>query len=295
MQSAFSLVISTQLTLGRQLSPSLKRNVALIIPGRYCLHVALRSWHVWSLGTSRHNNRISNSPPQWRKDGTPSCQAKLEVGEKRRVAHSGNLHKCSSRCKFVSGDLGTWVPRVSINGQPIPFPAPLVGSCSKVSSGRSCSSCRDVSQQGPQTSLARELVTGDPMACYIAGHPCKCPLGTIAHCQFWQLLPGLKHGRVESINQLVRYHAQTNTLTEWRRQFSSGETRFDRYEVNPKWLAFRFGKPKKQSCLVEYLSFLIRVVFNLICWYPICHAFNHHMEGISPPVFQFPPLTSKGI
>ena len=24
-------------------------------------------------------------------------------------------------------------------------------------------------------------------------------------------------------------------------------------------------------------------------------TFNHHIEGISPPVFQFPPLTSKGI
>ena len=121
----------------------------------------------------------------------------------------------------------SWVPRVSINGQPVPFLAPLKGSCLKVLSDRSCSSCRDVSQQGPQASLVRELVTGDPMACSIPGHPHKHPSGTIAHRQFWQLLSGLEHGCVESINQLVGYHTQTNTPMEWRHQFCSGETRFD--------------------------------------------------------------------
>ena len=183
------------------------------------------------------------------------------------------------------------MPRV----QQIPFPAPLVGSCRKVSLGRLHSSCRDVSQQGPQTSPARDLVTGDPLACSIPGCPRKHPSGIIAHCQFWQLLPGLKHGRVESINQLVWYHAQTNTPTEWCHQFCSGETRFNQYAVNPKWLTLRFSKPKKQSCPVEYLSFLIHIVFNLIHWYPIRHAFNHRIEGVSPPVFQFLPLTSKGV
>ena len=43
---------------------------------------------------------------------------------KRKGGSFGNLHKRISRRKFVSGDLGTWVPRVSVNGQPIPFPAP---------------------------------------------------------------------------------------------------------------------------------------------------------------------------
>ena len=121
------------------------------------------------------------------------------------------------------------------------------------------------------------------------------PSGFTARRQTWQLSPGLKHGCVESIDQLAWYHAQFNTPTEWRRQFCSGETRFDRYAVHPEQLAFWFSKPKKQSCPVEYLSFLVHIVLNLICWYPVRHAFNHCIEGISPPVFQFPPLTSKGI
>ena len=141
----------------------------------------------------------------------------------------------------------------------------------------------------------RELVTGDPMVCSVLGCPHKRPLGFIAHRQTWQLSPGLKHGRVESIDQLAQYHAQFNTPTEWRRQFCSGETRFDRYAVHPERLAFRFSEPKKQSCLVEYLSFLVRIVLNLIHWYPIRHTFNHCIEGISPLVFQFPPLTSEGV
>ena len=133
------------------------------------------------------------------------------------------------------------------------------------------------------------------MACSIVGRPCNRPSGIIARHQIWQLLPRLKHGCVESIDQLAQYHAQIDTPTEWRCQFCSGETKFDRYAVYPKWFAFRFGKPKKQSCSVEYLSFLIHIILDLICWYPIRHAFNHHMEGISPPVFQFLLLTSEGV
>ena len=165
----------------------------------------------------------------------------------------------------------------------------------QASSGRLRSSCGDVSQQGPQGPPTRELVTGDPMPRSILGHPRKCPSGFIACRQSWQLSPGLKHGCVESIDQLAWYHAQFNTPMEWRRQFCSGETRFDQYAVHPEWLAFRFSEPKKQSCPVEYLSFLFHVVLDLIRWYPIRHAFNHCIEGISSPVFQFPPLTSEGI
>ena len=161
------------------------------------------------------------------------------------------------------------MPGVSVNGQPIPFPAPLEESCFKTSSGRLRSSCGDVSQQGPQSPPMRELVTGDPMACSILGCPCKCPPGFIAHRQSWQLSPGLKHGHVEYIDQLAWYHAQFNTPMEWHRQFCSGETRFDRYAVYPERLTFWFGEPKKQSCPVEHLSFLVRIVLDLIHWYPI--------------------------
>ena len=156
------------------------------------------------------------------------------------------------------------MPSISVNGQPVPFPAPLKESCFKMSLGQLRSSCRDVSQQGLQSPPMRELVTEDPMACSILGRPRKCPSGfTVCH-QTWQLSPGLEHGRVESIDQLAQYHTQFNTPTEWCRQFCSGETRFNRYAVHPQWLAFRFSEPKKQSCPVEYLSFLVRVVLDLI-------------------------------
>ena len=143
--------------------------------------------------------------------------------------------------------------------------------------------------------LQRRLSAWNPMAYSVAGRPCKCPSCIIACRQFRQLLPRLEHGHVESINQLAWYHAQFNTLMEWCRQFYSGETRFNRYAVNPKQLTLRFGEPKKQSCLVEYLSFLVHIILDLIRWYPVCHAFHHHIEGVSPPVFQFPTLTSEGI
>ena len=143
------------------------------------------------------------------------------------MAHFGNLHWCSSRSRLVSGDLDTRVPGISVNGQPVPFPAPLVESCFKTLSGQLRSSCGDVSQQGPQGPPTRELVTWDPMACSVSGRPRKHPLGFIARRQSWQLSPGLEHGRVESIDQLAQYHTQFNTPTEWCRQFCSDETRFD--------------------------------------------------------------------
>ena len=180
----------------------------------------------------------------------PPCQAWLKGGQKNEgwlilVTFIGVV--------LVAGLLvGTWIlecPVSPLTASPSCF-LPLEESCFKTSSGRLCSSCGDVSQQGPQSPLTRELVTGDPMACSVLGHPRKHPLGFIAHSQTWQLWPRLEHGRVESIDQLAQYHAQFNTPTEWHRQFCSGETRFDRYVVHPEQLAFQFGKPKKQSCPV---------------------------------------------
>ena len=75
------------------------------------------------------------------------------------------------------------------------------------------------------------------MACSIAGQPRNRPSGIIAHHQIWQLSPRLEHGCVESIDQLVWYHTQIDTPTEWRRQFCSSETRLDQYAVNSKRLA----------------------------------------------------------
>ena len=161
-----------------------------------------------------HNNCISISPAPVRNDGTPLCQAWIIGGRKRRVAQAGNLHWCSSCYKFVSGGLGTRVPSISINGQLVLFSVRLAGSCFKSLLNRSCSSCRDVSQQGLQASLVRELVTGDPMACSIVGHPRKCPSGVIARRQIWQLSSRLQHGRVESIDQLAQFHTQFNTPME---------------------------------------------------------------------------------
>ena len=81
----------------------------------------------------------------------------------------------------------------------------------------------------------RELVTGDPMARSIPGRPRKHPLSFIARRQSWQLSPGLKHGRVESIDQLAWYHAQFNTPTEWRRQCYIG---INPNTSKPKGIAF---------------------------------------------------------
>ena len=227
----------------------------------------------------------------------PSCQARLYRWAKKK-GEGWLISVTFIGVVLVAGLLaGTWIlecPVSPLTASPSRFVSPC-RIMFQASSGRLHSSCRDVSQQGPQGPPTRELVTGDPMACSVPGRPCKHPSGFIARCQSWQLSPGLKHGRVESIDQLAWYHAQFNTPTEWRRQFCSGETRFDRYAVNSEWLTFRFGKPKKQSCPVEHLSFLVRVVLDLILWYPVHHAFNHRVEGISPPVFQFPPLTSEGI
>ena len=156
-----------------------------------------------------------------------------------------------------------------------------------MSSGRLCSSCRDVSQQGLQAPLVRELVTWNPMACSILGCPRKHPLGFNASHQLWLLLPRLEHDCVESIDQLAWYHTQLNTLTEWRHQFCSGETRFNRYVVNPKQLAFRFGKPKKQLCPVEYLSFLVLLILDLVRWYPIHQLLYHCIESSPHRFFNF--------
>ena len=260
-----------QFVPGKRRVRFLKCNVALIILGGYCSCVTLRFWHVQSLGTSHHNNHIFSSPPWWRKDGMPSCQAWLIGGQKEGWLISVTYISVVLIASLLAV---TWIlrcPASLLMASPSNFLPPCRRSCFKVPSDRSRSSCRDVSQQGPQASLVGELVTGDPMACSIVGCPHKHPSSIVAHRQIWQLLPGLEHGRVESINQLAQYHTQFNTPMEWHHQFCSSETRFDRYAVHPEWLAFQFGKPKKQSCPVEYLPF------------SCSHHFQPHMPVSRPP------------
>ena len=42
-------------------------------------------------------------------------------------------------------------------------------------------------------------------------------------------------------------------------------------------------------------SVIRKSVFSIAAYREVRHAFNHHIEGISPPVFQFLPLTSEGV
>ena len=217
------------------------------------------------------------------------------MGEKEGWLNPSNLHWCVLITSLL---VVAWVlgcPASLLTASPSHFLPPLqdhVSSHRRI--GRAHLAETSLSKAHKllwQENLSQGILWPVPLR----GSPCKRPSGVIARHQIWQLSPRLEHGHVESIDQLAQYHTQFNTPTEWRHQFCSGETRLDRYAVYPKWLAFGFGKPKKQSCSVEYLSFLIRVVLDLICWYPVCHAFNHRIEGVSPPVFQFPPLTSEGI
>ena len=269
--------------------------MALIVPSGYCSHIALHYRHFRDPSTSHCNNRISISPPWREKMACPRVRRGLIGGQKKE----GWLISVNFiSVVLVAGLLaGTWIlecPASLLMASPSRF-LPPCRIMFQASSGRLCSSCRDVSQQGPQGPPMRELVTGDPMARSVSGTPVSTPRASLPVISPGNSRLDSKHGCVESIDQLARYHTQFNTPTEWRCQFCSGETRFDRYAVYPEWLAFRFGEPKKQSCPVEHLSFLVHVVLDLIRWYPVCHAFNHRIEGISPPVFQFPPLTSEGV
>ena len=164
---------------------------------------------------------------------------------------------------LVAGLLvGTWIlecPASPLTASPSRFLPPR-RIMFQASSGRLRSSCGNISQQGPQGPPTRELVTGDPMARSISGHPRKHPSGFTAHRQSWQLSPGLKHGRVESIDQLARYHTQFNTPTDWRHQFCSGETRFDRYALilsgsSSGSASQRSSHARWSTCLFLFVSF----------------------------------------
>ena len=58
-------------------------DVALIVPAGYCSHVALHSRHFQDPSTSRHNNRISISPPSQEKMARPRARCSCIGGKKK--------------------------------------------------------------------------------------------------------------------------------------------------------------------------------------------------------------------
>ena len=197
--------------------------MALTVPGGYCSHVTLHSRHYRNTSTSCRNNRISISPPWREKMARPHARRGFIGGQKKKEGWLISVTFIS--VVLVAGLLaGTWIlecPASPLTASPSHFLTPC-RIMFQASSGRLRSSCRDISQQGPQGPPMRELVTGDAMAYSVPGRPRKRPSGFIAGRQSWQLSPRLKHGRVESIDQLAWYHTQFNT----------------RYAVNPEWLGF---------------------------------------------------------
>ena len=69
-----SLVISKQ---------PVEYDVALIVPGGYCSHVALHSRHFRDPSTSRRNNHISISPPWREKMARPRARHGFIGGQKK--------------------------------------------------------------------------------------------------------------------------------------------------------------------------------------------------------------------
>ena len=137
------------------------------------------------------------------------------------------------------------MPSVSINGQPIPFPAP---SKNHVSRHRrvNCAHLAEMSLSKARKVLRREnLSQGILWPVPFRGTPMSTPWASLPIVRPGNSRLDSKHGRVEPIDQLAQYHAQFNTPTEWHRQFCSGETRFDRYAVHPERLTFWFRGAKE--------------------------------------------------
>ena len=162
--------------------------MALTVPGGYCSHVALHSRHYRNTSTSRCNSRISISPPWREKMARPRARHGFIGGQKK--GEGWLISVTFIGVVLVAGLLaGTWIlecPASPLMASPSRF-LPPCRIMLQASLGRLRSSCGDVSQQSLQGPPTRELVTGDPMARSVPGHPCKYPLGFIARCQSWQL------------------------------------------------------------------------------------------------------------
>ena len=122
---ALSLVISKR---------PVEYDVALIVPGGYCLQVALHSRHFRDTSTSRHNNRISISPPWREKMARPHARRSFIGGQKKgegwliSVTYIGVV--------LVAGLLaGTWILECSaspLTASPSHFLPPLYNHVSSI-------------------------------------------------------------------------------------------------------------------------------------------------------------------
>ena len=83
--------------------------MALIVPGGYYSRVALDSRHFWDPSTSIIAIASLSPLPGKKRWHTlvPGAAYRQAKKKRRRVAHFGNLHQCSSHSRLVSGDLDT--------------------------------------------------------------------------------------------------------------------------------------------------------------------------------------------
>ena len=154
--------------------------MALIVQGGYCSHVALHSRHFRDPSTSRHNNRIFISLPWREKMARHRARHGFIGGQKK--GEGWLISVTFIGVVLIAGLLaGTWIlecPASLLTASPSCF-LPPCRIMFQASSGRLCSSCGDVSQQGPQGPPMRELVTGDPMARSVSGRPVSTPRASL--------------------------------------------------------------------------------------------------------------------
>ena len=168
--------------------------MALTVPGGY--YSARRSSFQAFSGSEYLPSQQSHLylPSPARKDGTLSCQVRLIGGQKK--GEGWLISVTFIGVVLVAGLLaGTWILEClasPLTANPSRFLPPSKNHVSRRHWVNCAHLAKTFSQQGPQSPPTRELVTGDPMACSILGHPRKHPSGFIAHHQTWQLLPGLK-------------------------------------------------------------------------------------------------------
>ena len=116
---ALSLVISKR---------PVEYDVALIVPGGYCSHVALHSRRFQDPSTSRRNNRISISPP-WREKMAHPHARRGFIGGQKKKGEGWLISVTFIGVVLVAGLLaGTWIlecPASPLKASPSRFLPPL--------------------------------------------------------------------------------------------------------------------------------------------------------------------------